>query len=144
MKCAEVNAIIDAVAAWAVKRADIRAVALVGSRARGDPGQSSDIDLLLLSDKRDDYRRRRWLAEIDFERAGYQVRSSNGVTYGAVWSRHVHLLPAAEVELTFAKCSWARTCPIDDGTRDVVKDAFRIIIDKDGRLAELVRAVTAG
>jgi hypothetical protein len=141
MKTAEVKAIVDAIAAWAVRRDDIRSMALVGSWARGNPRQASDIDLLLLSDRQDEYRRRRkWLTEIDFKCAGYQLWSSNTVVYGVAWSRHLHLLPAAEVELTFAKCSWARTHPIDGGTRGVVKDALRIILDKERSLAKLTAA----
>jgi hypothetical protein len=136
------NAIVSAVTGWAIKRGDMRAMALVGSWARGNPREASDIDLLLLSDHQDEYRRRRkWLAEIEFKAAGYQLRSSDDVAYGVVWSRHVHLLPAAEVELTFAECSWARTDPIDVGTRRVINDAFQIIFDKDGILAKLVDAV---
>jgi hypothetical protein len=55
----------------------------------------------------------------------------------------MHLLPTAEVELTFAECSWAQTEPVDEGTRGVVKDAFRIIFDKDG-LCKLIAAVMSG
>jgi hypothetical protein len=54
------------------------------------------------------------------------------------------LLPAAQVELTFAQCSWARTDPVDLGTRSIVKDAFEIIFDKDGTLARVVDAVMSG
>jgi hypothetical protein len=64
--------------------------------------------------------------------------------YGVVWSRHIHLLPSSEVELTFAKCSWARTVVIDPGTRRMVKDAFQIILDKDGMLARLVGVLMSG
>jgi predicted nucleotidyltransferase len=142
MKAAEANAIVSVVTRWAIKRDDIRAMAFVGSWARGNQRQVSDIDLLLLSDRAHSYRgRRRWLSEIDFRGAGYRLQSSADAIYGVVWSRHVKLLPAAELELTFAECSWARTDPIDGGTRGVVEDAFRIIFDKDGILAKLVDAV---
>jgi hypothetical protein len=73
--------------------------------------------------------------------AGYRFRSSENAIYGVVWSQHINLLPAARVELTFAECSWAKTAPVDDGTRDIVKDAFQIIFDKDGILAKLLEAV---
>jgi len=143
MSPAKAQAIIGAVAAWARGRDDVRAVALVGSWARGKPQPASDIDLVLLSDRAGEYRRRRkWLSEIDFRGAGYAITSSRDVTYGVVWSRHVSLLPVAEVELTFARCAWARTDPIEEATRTVAKDALRIILDKDGTLAKLVRAVT--
>src|SRR3974377_1169331 len=108
MKLADVDAITVPVANWAIERDDVRAMAMVGSWARGNPRPASDLDLLLLSDLALDYQRRRtWLTEIDFQKAGFRLRSSEGAVYGVVWSQHVHLLPAAEVELTFARCSWA-------------------------------------
>ena len=144
MEAAEANAITTAVAHWATERDDIRAMALLGSWARGDPRPTSDLDLLLLSDLAPDYRHRTWLTEIAFQNAGFQLHSSDSAIYAIVWSEHVHLLPAADVELTFAKCAWASLHPIDNGTRVVVKDAFQIVIDRDGILAKLVNAVMAG
>jgi predicted nucleotidyltransferase len=74
MKTADVDAIVRAVADWALHREDIRAMAIVGSWARGDPRQGSDVDLLLLSDRADEYRhRQKWLAEIDLESAGFRI-----------------------------------------------------------------------
>ena len=66
MKSAEAWAIVNAVADWAIEREDIRAMTLVGSWARGNPHQASDIDLLLLSDRAHEYRRRqKWLAAVE-------------------------------------------------------------------------------
>jgi uncharacterized protein len=145
MKSSEVNAVVGAIAGWAAARNDVRALALAGSWARGNPHQASDVDLLLFTDHDEWYRRRRnWLTEIDFERAGYSFHSSKNTMYGVVWSRHIHLLPSSEVELTFAKCSWTRTDVIDTGTRRVVEDALQIILDEDGILARLVEAVMSG
>jgi len=139
------GAIVSAVTAWALAREDIRGMALVGSWARGNRHQGSDLDLLLLSDRADEYRRRRkWLNQIDFEGVGYRVLSAENASYGVVWSRHITLVPAAKVEMTFARCSWARTDPIDVGTRSVVRDAFRVIFDKDRVFAALVDAVIPG
>src|SRR5215471_19432096 len=53
------------------------------------------------------------LTEIDFTGTGYRRQLSESSTYGVVWSRHIHLLPKAEVELTSAECSWARTDPVE-------------------------------
>jgi uncharacterized protein len=145
MEAAATNAIVRAVTAWALAHEDIRAMALVGSWARGNPHRDSDIDLLLLSDHPDEYRRRRkWLTEIDFEGLGYSVLSTENASYGSVWSRHVTLVPTLKVELTFARCSWARIDPVDVGTRSVVRNAFRVIFDKDRVLATLVEAVMSG
>jgi uncharacterized protein len=142
MKAADADAIIRTVAEWAMSREDVRAMALVGSWARGNPHQGSDIDLLLLSDLANEYRRRReWLTEIDFKGAGHRILSGEDASYGVAWSRHVALLPAGKVELTFAQCSWARIDPVDVGTRSVVKEGFRIVIDRDATLAELLKAM---
>jgi hypothetical protein len=108
----------------------------------GYSASTSDLDLLLLSDLASDYQRcGRWLTEIDFQNAGFRLRSSESAICGVVWSQHVHLLPAAEVELTFATCSWASTDQIDNGTRAVLQDAFQIIFHRDDLLTKLVGAV---
>ena len=145
MKTADATAILRIVADWAVSHEDIRAMALIGSWARGDPHQGSDIDLLLLSDRAAEYRLCwEWLGEISFEGAGYRILSSEDTSYGIVWSRHIVLMPRAKVELTFAPCSWARTDPVDLGTRSIVKDAFKIVFDKDGALERVVNAAMSG
>ena len=101
MRTAQASAIIGAVARWAIERDDIRALALAGSWARGNPRQASDIDLLLLSDQAHDYRRRRkWLSEINFQDAGYRQQSSESAIYGVVWSRHIHLLPLSLIHIS--------------------------------------------
>jgi uncharacterized protein len=142
MQATDAGAIVRMVADWAVDREDVRAMALIGSWARGDPHQGSDIDLLLLSDRAIEYRlHREWLTEIFREGAVYRILSTEDASYGVVWSRHLKLTPAGNAELTFAQCSWAGTNPVEPGTRSVVKDAFEIIFDKDGTLARLVNAV---
>lgn len=136
------RAIVAAVAGWAFERDDIRAVALVGSWARDNPRLASDIDLLLLSDQASEYGQSlTWLTEIKFGNAGYRLQSSDSARYGVVWSWHIHLLPIAELELTFASCSWASIDPVDRDTRGVVTDAFRIVLDKEGILRRLVDTV---
>jgi hypothetical protein len=83
MKLAEVNVLTTAVCSWAIKRDDIRAIAMVGAWARGNPGPASDLDLILLWDLTYDCRRRStWLNEIDFQNAGFLLRSSESVIYG--------------------------------------------------------------
>lgn len=145
MNRSQAHGIIGAVVDWAIGRDDVRAMALVGSWARGNPSHVSDFDLLVLTDRTEEYRRHgKWLSEIDFGNAGFRIQSSESAVYGVVCSHHIHLLPTAEVEMTFANCSWARTDPIDGGTRRVVKDAFRIIFDKDGTLDKLIDIVMSG
>ena len=93
MIAADAEALVAAVADWASKREDIRALALVGSWARGNPRPTSDLDILLLSDLARNYQRGTWLDEMKFDKAGFRVRSSLSASYGAVWSAHVQLEP---------------------------------------------------
>jgi hypothetical protein len=86
MKSSEVNAVVSAIASWALARDDVRALALAGSWARGNPHQASDVDLLLFTDNGWYRHRWKWLTEIDFERAGYSLHSSRNAMYGVVWS----------------------------------------------------------
>jgi elongation factor P hydroxylase len=85
----QANAIAIAVAHWAIERDDIRAMAMLGSWARGDPRPTSDLDLLPLSDLAPDCRNRTWLTEIAFQNAGFRFHSSDSAIYGIVWSEHV-------------------------------------------------------
>ena len=103
-------------------------MALTGSWARGEATDSSDLDLLFLTDQAADYRRsRKWMRDIRFER-------TTTTDYGVVWSRHLHLVPSAEIELTFANSFWAALDPLDAGTRGVIQGGFEPIFDKDGIL----------
>lgn len=142
MEKVDADKLMEAVKTWAAKRNDVRAMALAGSWARGNPSIASDLDVVLLTDRASDYRNTAtWLTQIEFGQAGYRVQSSKSAIYGVAWSEHVHLQPDAEVELTFAKCSWASTDPIDEGTRRVVGDAFLIVFDKDRSLQRLAAPV---
>jgi hypothetical protein len=71
---AEVNAAIAAVVNWATERDDIRAMGMLGSWVRGNPHLASGLDPVLRSDLAPDYQRRgTWLAEIDFQNAGFPL-----------------------------------------------------------------------
>jgi hypothetical protein len=126
------------VATWVGSRSDLRGLAVVGSWARGNARPDSDLDLLILATDLEGYRRdRAWLSDLGLEEAGYRLSSQRSVLYGVAMSWHLNLDPAAEIELTFAGLKWAATDPIDAGTRLVVADAFRVVLDKDGRLNPL-------
>lgn len=138
----QAQALTDAVAGWVRSRADLQSLGLAGSWARNAARPDSDIDLIILADKPDAYRSdRSWLARL--LPPAFRVLSERDATYGIVWSCHALLEPDAELELTFCPPAWAATDPLDAGTRRVVGDGFRVVVDKDGRLQRLVDAVKA-
>lgn len=142
MRASQASAIMKAVALWANHRDDIRALAVLGAWARGDAAPGSDLDLLCLTDSAANYRLdEAWLDEIDFGQAGYDLHLSRAADYGAVCSWHLLLHPPAELELSFARCDWASTTPMDARTRRVIGDGMQILFDKDGLLSRAAAAI---
>jgi hypothetical protein len=140
----QVDLIVQVVLAWATAQSKIRAVALVGSHARGTARPDSDIDLMLLATDPDAFRAdNTWVAEIDWHAIGIRPHKWQDEDYGAAWSRRVWLTDrCVQVELTFASLSWSGADPPDVGTRRVISDGCRILHDPDGLLACLCRAIS--
>ena len=137
----EAQSLINFVCEIVAGREDFRAAALCGSWARGHARDESDIDIIIIACAPNQLRcKQSWIMELPFERAGFRYVNHQTATYGAVWSAHIELQPSAELELSFAGKTWAALHPIDPGTRDVVADGFKILVDKDGSLGRLILA----
>ena len=128
-RAAEVERVLAAFADWASLRADVVAVGLVGSWARGTARPDSDVDVVVVSTAPETrvaaatgrpglsaapvLRRRRW---------GVLVETRLGLPDGL------------EVEVGVVPTGW--TSPRG---RRVVRDGMRILYDPDQRLAALER-----
>jgi hypothetical protein len=135
----------ELVADWVRRTAEARALAMVGSWARGNPLPDSDLDLLVLAVDPDRYfHTPPWPGGISFEHAGHRVVSHRIEDYGAVRSYQIQLAPSAELELSFGSVDWARTDPVDTGTAHIARDAFKIVVDKDALLQRLLDALATG
>lgn len=109
--------------------------ALVGSHARGEAGPDSDVDLMIVTTSPDDYvKDTRWVRELG-EPDTIEIGE-----WGAVTSVRVTYVGGAEVELGIATPAWTKTNPLDAGTKRVVNDGFRILLDRDGSLRRLQQA----
>jgi hypothetical protein len=134
--------LIEIVTNWVGRTENLRALALLGSWARGEATDASDLDLAILAAKPGVYRGERPpLASLGLKTRGYRIASRHRKQYGIVTSHILVLEPAAEVELSFAGLGWAETAPIDPGTRAVISRGFRILVDKDGLLRRVADAV---
>jgi len=132
------------VAGWVARQPDLLGLALAGSWARGNARPESDLDLVILTTDPDRYRRdAAWLGTLGLEDAFYRIVSRTAAQYGVVWSWHLQLEPDATLELAFAGPGWASINPVEAGTRRVVEDGFKILVDKDGRLGALLDALDA-
>ncbi len=130
-------AVLDAARRWADEDARIRAIALVGSWARGVARADSDVDLLVLATDvevlLDD---RAWFGRFGLGLVGAR-------DFGAIQERRIRRASGLEVEIGIGDPSWASTDPLDEGTRRVASDGLRIVADPDGLLARLSRALRA-
>jgi uncharacterized protein len=61
--------------------------------------------------------------------------------WGAITSVRVHYSSGEEVEYGVGAVGWARTSPIDPGTRGVICDGVVKLYDPDGLIADLEASV---
>jgi len=64
--------------------------------------------------------------------------------WGAVGAWRVFYQGGLEVEFGFTTAAWARTDPVDRGTRRVVRGGLRALVDKHGLLRALSDSVSKG
>jgi uncharacterized protein len=133
----DVAEVLSRVCHWAGARADIVAVGLAGSWARGAERMTSDVDLVIVTSRPATYEEsREWLADLGDPPI---VRTQR---WGVLLERRVQLPSGLDVEFGFVPPAWAGTSPIDPGTLRVVRDGLRELYDPHGVLAGLVRAVS--
>jgi predicted nucleotidyltransferase len=132
----EVDLLLEHARGWAAGRADVAAVALVGSWARGEEEAGSDVDLVVLTDAPAVYTEGKdWVDDLVSGAALIQTRD-----WVAIVERRLRLPSGLEVEVGIGRPAWART-PVDPGTLRVVRDGFRAVYDPRGLLAALQAAV---
>lgn len=81
----------------------------------------------------------RWLRQA-LDELGFPSAATSPEAYGVMRAWRVRLAPQMEVELGIADTLWARPDPVDAGTRRVVTDGLKPLVDKDGLLRALVGA----
>jgi uncharacterized protein len=128
-----VEGVLHAVFAWAAGRPDLRAVALVGSWARGDPSAGSDVDLVLLTDTPAAYIDSDLLCSALGARRPACTR-----TWGRLVERRLAMPSGLEIDVGIVLPTWASTDPLDEGTRRVAVDGLVALYDPDGLLAGLI------
>lgn len=140
----EARRLQDGLAAWVEGEPGCRALALVGSWARGAARVDSDLDLMLLATDHDRWAGDdRWLRQI-LDELGFPSAMTSPETYGVTQAWRARLAPQVEVELGIADTLWAHLDPVDAGTQRVASDGLKPLVDKDGLLRGLVDACNGG
>jgi predicted nucleotidyltransferase len=134
-RIAEIEGIIDRITRWARDRADIVGLLLVGSCARNAARPDSDIDLVLLTTDESRYLdNAAWAGDLGLDDL---IRAQ---AWGPITERRYATASGLEVEVGIGSPAWARTDPVDPGTRRVVTDGARLLHDPAGILADLLAA----
>jgi predicted nucleotidyltransferase len=121
---------LDAFVGWASAREEVQGIALVGSYARGEAGDDSDIDLVLLT--RDPSQYVDDLAWI--ERFG-AVEKQQAEDYVKLISIRVWYENKLEVEYGITHPDWAAV-PLDAGTARVLRDGFMVLFERGNLLSQ--------
>lgn len=137
----KLDKLLDLIKVFAESNERIIAVGLCGSYARGNARADSDIDLSILVNDKLKFKSSTWIETFDFDKINERLDFFEDKEYGRVWSRHVFLKSKVEIEFSFANISWADTENLDEGTRKVVSDGFKIIYDPQLILTKLVEKV---
>lgn len=127
-----IAAFLDRVTEWAIHQPTLSGVALVGSHARGEARPDSDIDLVLLCTHPNAF-----LKDTLWVRLFGEVMACQTEEWGRVTSLRVSYRNGLEAEFGLTTPTWARF-PIDAGTRQVVSNGVRILLDKEGALGRLL------
>ena len=118
--------IIEALRQWAQKETSIESVILVGSWARGTNRPDSDMDLCILTARREGL-----LAENHFPSLFGKVRRQQTEYYGACTSVRVWYEGGTEIEFGLVEPSWI-ALPLDEGSRRVLSDGYCVLYDWAG------------
>jgi uncharacterized protein len=116
--------LLSAVTHWAAGRADISAVALVGSYARGAATPTSDVDLVLLTHDPACY-----LTDTAWIACFGHVERQQIEDWGKVTSVRVYYAGGLEVEFGLTLPDWGADPP-DEGTRQVIEQGILMLLDR--------------
>lgn len=124
-----ISSFLKQINAWSESQSNIIAIALVGSYARGEATESSDVDLVIITSSPEAMiNNPAWIE--NFGRP-YKIEYED---WGKVQSIRAHYPEGLEVEFGITDMNWLAQ-PIDEGTASVIKDGIRIVYDREGYLS---------
>ncbi|WP_100407669.1 nucleotidyltransferase domain-containing protein [Bacillus solitudinis] len=110
---------------WSEQQTHIKGVAVVGSFARGDFHSNSDVDLTIISSNKD-----LTLDIIKNEFNFDNIESSTLEEWGILTSLRIFYGNGLEVEYGVVTDQWVKE-PLDEGTKNVVKNGFKVVTEKE-------------
>jgi predicted nucleotidyltransferase len=127
----QVLAFLSDFSRWAASEPDILAVALVGSHARDEAMDGSDVDLVIVAREPKSY-----LEDTQWAQRFGTIDRQQIEQYGKVTSLRVWYVGSHEVEYGFTDETWS-AWPADDGTTKVVSGGMPILWERGSVLSRL-------
>lgn len=122
--------LINQIISWGNSEENIRAIGLVGSYARNAATDDSDIDLMIICKNPEKY----ISDEIWIHKFG-EVKEIKNEIWSQLKTKRVFYENGLEIEFNFDTASWANH--EDPGTKRVITDGIKILVDKEKILENL-------
>ena len=124
-----ISSFFDQIHTWSESQSNIIAIALVGSYARGDATELSDVDLVIITSS----------PEAMINNPGWienfgRPKKVNFEDWGKVQSIRALYPDGLEVEFGITDMNWLAQ-PIDEGTVSVIEDGIQVVFERDGYLS---------
>jgi predicted nucleotidyltransferase len=124
---------LNAFVHWASPQENVQAIALVGSYARGEARDDSDIDLVILTDQTQKY-----LDDLKWIEHFGAVEKHQTEDYGKLTSVRVWYQNGYELEYGITTPSWAAT-PLDAGTQEVIRGGMIVLFERGDFLSRYAK-----
>ncbi len=121
---------------WVNSEDKIKGAILVGSWARNAAKETSDVDMVMIVVNPEEYlKQNEWINSFG------KVKKFSDEDWGLVKVRRVFYEDGFEVEFGITTSQWTNINPVDAGTKRVISDGCKILVDKTGSLTSLVSAI---
>jgi predicted nucleotidyltransferase len=114
---------------WASEQPDVQGVAVVGSYARDEARDDSDVDFVILTDQPEKY-----LEDILWIEQFGRVEKHQIEDYGKLASLRVWYQNGVEVEYGITTPDWA-AIPLDAGTQEVMRGGIKVLFERGSLLS---------
>ena len=131
-----IDIFLEKVKNWAETQKDITAIVLVGSYARGQEREDTDVDLIIMTVEPDKY-----LNDPSFVHNFGDISTMEKENWGRVISYRTWYKDSFEVEFGITTPDWITDDPLDAGTLRVIRDGAEVVLDRTSGLQEIIASV---
>ena len=130
-----ISSLLEQVIGWVETHADIVAIALVGSYARGEADETSDVDLVIIASSP-----LHLIEDATWVKIFGKLERTALEDWGKVQSIRVEYSDKLEVEYGITGMDWL-AAPVDQGTLSVLKNGIQVIYDREGYLVNRLNEI---